>query len=185
MKTSSFIYPLTGMAALASLASCGSEKEAPKQYNIVYIMTDDHTAQMMSCYGSRFVETPNLDRIANDGVIFTNSFVANSLSGPSRACMLTGKHSHANGFTDNTTCVFDGSQQTMPKLLQKAGYQTAIIGKWHLISLLPDSTTGKLCPNREIITIRISSRWIMTPSARRISHQSDYRYEYRLDGKPA
>ncbi len=75
------------------------------------------------------VETPNLDRIANDGVIFTNSFVANSLSGPSRACMLTGKHSHANGFTDNTTCVFDGSQQTMPKLLQKAGYQTAIIGK--------------------------------------------------------
>ena len=135
MKTSSFIYPLTGMAALASLASCGSEKEAPKQYNIVYIMTDDHTAQMMSCYGSRFVETPNLDRIANDGVIFTNSFVANSLSGPSRACMLTGKHSHANGFTDNTTCVFDGSQQTMPKLLQKAGYQTAIIGKWHLISL--------------------------------------------------
>ena len=135
MKTSSFLYPLTGMAALASLASCGSEKQAPKQYNIVYIMTDDHTAQMMSCYGSRFVETPNLDRIANDGVIFTNSFVANSLSGPSRACMLTGKHSHANGFTDNTTCVFDGSQQTMPKLLQQAGYQTAIIGKWHLVSL--------------------------------------------------
>ena len=135
MKTSSFLYPLTGMAALASLASCGSEKQAPKQYNIVYIMTDDHTAQMMSCYGSRFVETPNLDRIANDGVIFTNSFVANSLSGPSRACMLTGKHSHANGFIDNTTCVFDGSQQTMPKLLQQAGYQTAIIGKWHLVSL--------------------------------------------------
>lgn len=135
MKKSSFLYPLTGMAALASLASCGSEKQAPKQYNIVYIMTDDHTAQMMSCYGSRFVETPNLDRIANDGVIFTNSFVANSLSGPSRACMLTGKHSHANGFTDNTTCVFDGSQQTMPKLLQQAGYQTAIIGKWHLVSL--------------------------------------------------
>ena len=135
MKTALFIYPLTGMAALTSLASYGSEKKVPNQYNIVYIMTDDHTAQMMSCYGSHFVETPNLDRIANDGVIFTNSFVANSLSGPSRACMLTGKHSHANGFTDNTTCVFDGSQQTMPKLLQRAGYQTAIIGKWHLISL--------------------------------------------------
>ena len=135
MKTALFIYPLTGMAALTSLASYGSEKKVPNQYNIVYIMTDDHTAQMMSCYGSHVVETPNLDRIANDGVIFTNSFVANSLSGPSRACMLTGKHSHANGFTDNTTCVFDGSQQTMPKLLQRAGYQTAIIGKWHLISL--------------------------------------------------
>ena len=116
-----------------SLTSC--QKKEQKQYNIVYIMTDDHTAQMMSCYGSRFVETPNLDRIANDGVIFTNSFVANSLSGPSRACMLTGKHSHANGFTDNTTCVFDGSQQTVPKLMRQAGYQTALIGKWHLVSL--------------------------------------------------
>ncbi|MCD7816464.1 MAG: sulfatase-like hydrolase/transferase, partial [Bacteroides sp.] len=127
-----------GAAAFIGTAatSCSTEKKAPvKQYNIVYIMTDDHTAQMMSCYDTRYIETPNLDRIANDGVRFTNSFVANSLSGPSRACMLTGKHSHANGFTDNTTCVFDGSQQTMPKLLQQAGYQTAIIGNWHLISL--------------------------------------------------
>ena len=132
--TPAFIYPLTGMAAIASLASCAGEKESSKPYNIVYIMTDDHTAQMMSCYGG-LIETPNLDRIANDGVIFTNSFVANSLSGPSRACMLTGKHSHANGFTDNSTCIFDGSQQTMPKLLRQAGYQTALIGKWHLISL--------------------------------------------------
>ena len=72
MKTALFIYPLTGMAALTSLASYGSEKKVPNQYNIVYIMTDDHTAQMMSCYGSHVVETPNLDRIANDGVIFTN-----------------------------------------------------------------------------------------------------------------
>jgi len=103
--------------------------------NIVYIMTDDHTAQMMSCYDNRFVETPNLDRIAADGVRFTRSYVANSLSGPSRACMLTGKHSHKNGFTNNEHGIFDGSQQTMPKLLQQAGYQTAIIGKWHLVSL--------------------------------------------------
>ena len=63
---------------------------AQEKYNVVYIMTDDHTAQMMSCYDNRYVETPNLDRIANDGVRFVNSFVANSLSGPSRACMLTG-----------------------------------------------------------------------------------------------
>jgi len=102
--------------------------------NIVYIMTDDHTAQMMSCYDTRFVETPNLDRIARDGVRFTHSYVANSLSGPSRACMLTGKHSHKNGFTNNEHGIFDGSQQTMPKLLQKAGYETCLIGKWHLVS---------------------------------------------------
>ena len=107
---------------------------AQGRYNVVYIMTDDHTAQMMSCYDNRNVETPNLDRIAADGVKFVNSFVANSISGPSRACMLTGKHSHKNGFTNNEHGVFDGSQQTMPKLLQKAGYQTAIIGKWHLVS---------------------------------------------------
>jgi len=107
---------------------------AQSRYNIVYIMTDDHTAQMMSCYDSSNVQTPNLDRIAKAGVRFTNSYVANSLSGPSRACMLTGKHSHKNGFTNNEHGVFDGSQQTMPKLLQKAGYQTALIGKWHLVS---------------------------------------------------
>ena len=107
---------------------------AQGRYNIVYIMTDDHTAQMMSCYDNRFVETPNLDRIAADGVKFVNSYVANSLSGPSRACMITGKHSHKNGFTNNEHGIFDGSQQTMPKLMQKAGYQTALIGKWHLVS---------------------------------------------------
>ena len=98
-------------------------------------MTDDHTAQMMSCYDTRYIETPNLDRIARDGVRFTNSFVANSLSGPSRACMITGKHSCANRFFDNTTCVFDAEQQTFPKLLQQAGYQTVLVGKWHLESL--------------------------------------------------
>lgn len=73
---------------------------AQQRYNIVYIMTDDHTAQMMSCYDDTHVSTPNLDRIAADGVKFVNSYVANSLSGPSRACMLTGKHSHKNGFTN-------------------------------------------------------------------------------------
>ena len=106
-----------------------------KPYNIVYIMTDDHTGQMMSCYDKRNILTPNLDCIASEGVRFTNSFVANSISGPSRACLLTGKHSCANKFYDNTSQKFDGSQQTFPKLLQKAGYQTAIIGKWHLVSL--------------------------------------------------
>ena len=124
----------TQLISTLSLALLPAAVAAQQRYNIVYIMTDDHTAQMMSCYDNRFVETPNLDRIANDGVRFVNSYVANSLSGPSRACMLTGKHSHKNGFTNNEHGIFDGSQQTMPKLMQQAGYQTAIIGKWHLVS---------------------------------------------------
>ncbi|MCF0199290.1 MAG: sulfatase [Bacteroidaceae bacterium] len=124
-------------STLVSLFSVATQLMAQETQrpNIVYIMTDDHTAQMMSCYGHSPVQTPNLDRIAEEGVIFSESFVANSLSGPSRACMITGKHSHKNGFTNNEHGIFDGSQQTMPKLMQQAGYQTALIGKWHLVSL--------------------------------------------------
>ena len=132
---SNWLYAVASFAVVGSLASCQNTKREALRPNIIYIMTDDHTAQMMSCYDTRYIETPNLDRIARDGVRFTNSFVTNSLSGPSRACMITGKFSHKNGFTDNTTCRFDSSQQTMPKLLRQAGYQTAIVGKWHLESL--------------------------------------------------
>ena len=127
MKTQLAVFPLLAWAGQAWA-------QGTARPNIVYIMTDDHTAQMMSCYGQSPIQTPNLDRIAQEGVLFRHSFVANSLSGPSRACMLTGKHSHKNGFTNNEHGIFDGSQQTMPKLLQKAGYQTALIGKWHLVS---------------------------------------------------
>ena len=87
----------------------------------------------MSCYGGNLIQTPNMDRIANEGIRFDNCYAVNALSGPSRACILTGKFSHENGFTDNAS-TFNGDQQTFPKLLQQAGYQTAIIGKWHLIS---------------------------------------------------
>lgn len=104
-----------------------------KPLNIIYIMSDDHSYQTICAYGHGLIETPNIDRLADSGVIFTQSFVANSISGPSRACLLTGKHSHKNGFTDNTR-TFDGSQQTFPKLLRQAGYETAVIGKWHLTS---------------------------------------------------
>ena len=129
------LYLLTGIAALAgtSCSQPSGEQSAQKPLNILYIMTDDHSFQTLSAYDGRYIQTPNIDRIAKDGVRFTNSFVANSISGPSRACMLTGKHSHKNGFIDNAH-TFDGSQQTFPKLLRQAGYQTAMIGKWHLTS---------------------------------------------------
>lgn len=135
------ILPVTAIVAGGSVFTAKADvskaktTDGRKPLNIVYIMTDDHTAQAMSCYDKRYTVTPNLDRIAAEGVRFTNSFVANSLSGPSRACMLTGKHSHKNGFTDNTTCVFDASQPTFPRYMQNAGYQTALFGKWHLESL--------------------------------------------------
>ena len=106
-----------------------SPRERP---NIVIIVSDDHAYQAISAYGSKLMQTPNIDRIANEGVLFKKSYVTNSICGPSRAVILTGKYSHKNGFKDNEHSSFDGSQNTFIKELTKAGYETAWIGKWHL-----------------------------------------------------
>ena len=98
--------------------------------NILFIMTDDHTTQAMSCYGSKVNQTPNLDRIAKEGMRMDRVFVTNSICTPSRAAILTGKYSHMNGVPVFNR--FDGAQQTVQRLLQQAGYFTAMIGKWHL-----------------------------------------------------
>ncbi|REJ66137.1 MAG: DUF4976 domain-containing protein [Planctomycetota bacterium] len=99
--------------------------------NILFIMSDDHAYQAMSCYGSNRNQTPNIDRLAKEGMRFDRCFVTNSICGPARAVILTGKYSHLNGFRRNGNR-FDGSQPHVAKLLRAAGYQTAVIGKWHL-----------------------------------------------------
>ena len=116
--------------ATGVFSRCEAAEQRP---NIIYIMSDDHASHAMSCYGSKINKTPNLDRLANEGMRFNNCFVTNSICGPCRAVVLTGKYSHLNGFERNGR-TFDGSQQTVAKLLQKSGYQTAMVGKWHLKS---------------------------------------------------
>ncbi len=128
-----------GVACLFYLIMSCKKKESDiieqiKPPNIIFIMSDDHGAQAISAYGhelSQLAPTPNIDRLAQNGVLFKNAFCTNSICGPSRAVILTGKHSHINGFRMNGDR-FDGNQATLPKYLQKLRYKTAIVGKWHL-----------------------------------------------------
>lgn len=119
-------------AALTLSTSWGACAEKP---NILFLFSDDHALKSISAYGGPLKDvapTPHIDRLAKEGAIFENSFCANSICGPSRACILTGKHSHKNGFMRNTGKGFDQSQWTVAKALHSEGYNTAVIGKWHL-----------------------------------------------------
>lgn len=115
------------------LVSCKSKEADPtskKRPNIVFIMSDDHAYQAISAYSDKLIHTPQIDRIAKEGVKFTNASVTNSICAPSRAVILTGKHSHLNGKIDNNM-PFDTTNVTFPQLLQQSGYQTAMFGKLH------------------------------------------------------
>jgi arylsulfatase A-like enzyme len=130
--------PLVPILVLAPLAAGGcaatdAVTEPPPRPNIVFMFADDHAYQAIGAYGSVINETPQLDRLRDDGMLFQNCLVTNSICGPSRAVIQTGKYSHLNGFLRNGM-TFDGSQPTFPKMLRAAGYQTAVIGKWHLRS---------------------------------------------------
>lgn len=116
------------------LCACSPQKEEkaqfPKRPNILFIMSDDHAYQAISAYGSELIETPNIDRLANEGMRFSNATVTNSICAPSRATILTGKHTHINGKIDNLM-PFDTTQVTFPQIFQANGYQTAMFGKLH------------------------------------------------------
>lgn len=123
---------------LTSFQNNPEPEPARKRPNIVFIFSDDHAYQAIGAYGNKFAQTPNIDRIAAEGAIFQNFLVTNSICGPSRAALITGKYSHKNGFKTNRDR-FDMSQQLFSRLLKQADYQTAWIGKWHLVNLPGDS----------------------------------------------
>ncbi len=136
MKKFKILFCLIMVAHYLAQAQKSSDLTSSSRPNIVFIMSDDHAASAISAYKdwlSELAPTPNIDRIAENGMLMTRTFNTNSICGPSRASILTGKYSHVNGFFKNEKGGdFDGSQMTFPKLFQQAGYETAVIGKWHL-----------------------------------------------------
>ena len=138
-KKNNLRISLSFLLLIIVFASCQNLKvEEPnkkqasaKRPNILFIMSDDHAYQAISAYNSELIQTPNIDRIADQGIKFTKSFVTNSICAPSRAVILTGKFSHLNGITGNSAA-FDGSQETFPKILQQNGYPAGsceVVGK--------------------------------------------------------
>jgi arylsulfatase A-like enzyme len=122
---------LSGMLICVQASVAETKAATGRPPNILFIMADDHGINSTSCYGADRIQTPHIDRIAREGMRFDKAYVTNSICGPSRATILTGKYAHLNGYWRNNAG-FDTSQNTFPKLLSRVGYQTAVIGKWHL-----------------------------------------------------
>ncbi len=129
------------------IQACFTASGFSQRPNIIYIMTDDQSENAISAYNKKLIATPNIDRLAKEGVRFTNFFVGNSICGPVRATVLTGQHSHKNGMKDNYTR-FDSSRNTVVKLIQQANYTTAHIGKWHLQSYPTGFDYWKILPGQ-------------------------------------
>src|SRR5919199_6107031 len=119
----SYLAACAGLVCIGAGTALGAEKPAARP-NILFVFTDDHAAHAIRAYGSKINRTAHIDRLAKEGMLFRNCFCTNAVCAPSRAVILTGKHSHVNGVIDNVA-VFDGAQQHVGKLLGKAGYQTA------------------------------------------------------------
>lgn len=181
---------IASLSTLAILGACNSSSDKGKPdsrddaqqsqqpYNIIFIMTDDHTQQAISAYGSTLTQTPNIDRLAEEGMLFRDAYVTNSISSPSRAVLLTGKYSHINGVYNNKI-PFNGDQETFPKLLQQAGYQTAIFGKWHLKSAPQGFDYWKILPGQG----NYYNPWFVTngDTAQANGYVTDLTTDYALD----
>jgi arylsulfatase A-like enzyme len=136
LKLSSWFLMMESVLLATSLpveAEHGTEPQLIDRPNIILVFSDDHAQRAISCYGSDLIKTPHLDALATRGTRFSNSFVTNSICAPSRATLMTGQYSHANGVPVFNE--FDGSRDNFVKRLQAGGYHTGIVGKWHLGSM--------------------------------------------------
>ena len=138
---SAFMPPLASAERQSAAARVANHGPASNKPNILWITTEGVPLKALGCYGSQLISTPNIDRIAHEGMRFENSFTTNALCAPSRATLLTGKYDHLNGMVSNpgettegvtAAATFDPAQETLPKILKRNGYQTGMVGKWHL-----------------------------------------------------
>lgn len=160
--------------------SVGVVAQTKERPNIIFIFSDDHAYQSIGAYGNKFAKTPNIDRIAREGALLTNNLVTNSICGPSRATLLTGKYSHINGYRNNDRTKFDITQQLFPDILQKGGYQTAWIGKLHLNSLPTGFDYWSILPGQGIY---YNPEFISAPgdTARKLGYVADIITETSLN----